>query len=35
MNATSSRLGKIIGSAFMVSLALASFYTMLWIVWDL
>lgn len=35
MNATTGRFGKYLWSAVMVSLALVSFYGMLWVIWDL
>lgn len=35
MNATASRVGKVIGSAAMICLAAASFYAMIWVIWDL
>lgn len=35
MNATVSRFGKVLGSAAMICLAAASFYAMIWVIWDL
>lgn len=35
MDATSSRFGRLLWSTFMVALAAASFYGLLWVTWDL
>jgi len=35
MDVTTTRIGRYLWSAALVSLALASFYGMVWVIWDL
>ena len=35
MNATTTRLGRYVGSALMIAIALVFFYGMIWVIWDL
>jgi hypothetical protein len=35
MNATTSRVGKYLMAAVQISIAVAFFYGMIWVIWDL